>query len=598
MVYPPARPRRRILPYLLAVVLAIALIAGLRWFFSSGTENGAESEPSACSGESTKIRVASSQDKIGILREVAKEYSGRAVAGRCADVVIDEANSGTAMRALAKGWNEQSDGARPDVWSPAASAWVTLLRQQAGGVDGTVPVADGKPVPIVTAPLVFAMPKPMAEALGWPGKAIGWSELAELAADPKGWAKYDHPEWGQFKLGKTNPNFSTSGLNATIGAYFAATGTTSDLTARDVADAKTRSFVGGVEQSIVHYGDISMTFLGNLLRADDRGESMAYISAITVEENSVTDYNRGNPSGDPATLGRHAPPRTPLVAVNPKEGTLFSDHPYVPLTWMDAAKKAVADDFLTYLHSPPVQAKFQSYGYRSFDGKPGPQAVEKNGVDPGAKITALSPPTPAVLDKVLASWSELRKRANVLIVVDKSGSMEEEASGTGESRLELAKKAAVNALPQFRGDDKVGLWAFSTRQDGAKDYLELVPIDSVSKTGPELRKQLEGLTAGGGTGLYDTTLAAVERMRGAKDTGAINAVVFLTDGKNEKTGGSDLDNLLGKLNPDVRLFTIGYGEGADQGVLRQIAEATDGAAYDSSRADTIDQVFTSVISNF
>ena len=102
MVYPPARPRRRILPYLLAVVLAIALIAGLRWFFSGDTENGAENEPSACSGESTKIRVASSQDKIGILREVGQEYSGRAVAGRCADVVIDEANSGTAMRALAR----------------------------------------------------------------------------------------------------------------------------------------------------------------------------------------------------------------------------------------------------------------------------------------------------------------------------------------------------------------------------------------------------------------------------------------------------------------------------------------------------------------
>ncbi|WP_433373880.1 substrate-binding domain-containing protein [Streptosporangium sp. CA-115845] len=597
MVYSPARPRRRVLPYLLAVVLAIALIAGLRWYFSGGPEDEPNG-PSACSGESTQIRVASSQDKIWILREVAKDYSGRTVAGRCADVVIDEANSGTAMRALAKGWDEKTDGSRPDVWSPAASAWVTLLRQQASNTDGTVPVADGRPSPIVTAPLVFAMPKPMAQALGWPGRAIGWSELAELAAAPRGWAKYGHPEWGRFKLGKTNPNFSTSGLNATIGAYFAATGTTSDLTARDVADPKTRRFVQGVEQSIVHYGDISMTFLGNLLRADDRGESMAYISAITIEENSVTDYNRGNPSGNPATLGRHAPPRTPLVAVNPKEGTLYSDHPYVPLTWMDAAKKAVADDFLSYLHSPEAQARFQAYGYRSFEGKPGPQATEQNGVIPDAKITTLSPPTPVVLDKVLQSWSELRKRANVLIVVDKSGSMEEEASGTGETRLELAKKAAINALPQFRGDDKVGLWAFSTAQDGEKDYLELVPIDRVSRIGGALRDQLNRLSAGGGTGLYDTTLAAVERMRGAKDEGAINAVVFLTDGKNEKNGGSDLDNLLGRLNPEVRLFTIGYGEGADQGVLKRIAEATDGAAYDSSRADTIDQVFTSVISNF
>ncbi|GAA4232950.1 Ca-activated chloride channel family protein [Streptosporangium album] len=595
MSYSPARPRRRILPYILAVILAIALIAGLRWFFGRSGDDGGT--PSACSGDSVTLRVASSQDKIGILREVAKDYSGRTVSGRCAEVVVDEANSGTAMRALAKGWKD-TDGKRPDVWSPAASAWVTLLRQQAGGADGTVPVADGRPVPIVTAPLVFAMPKPMAEALGWPGKAIGWAELAELASDPKGWAKYGHPEWGQFKLGKTNPNFSTSGLNATIGAYFAATGTTSDLTSGDVANDRTRKFVQGVEQSIVHYGDISMTFLGNLLRADDRGEAMAYISAITVEENSVTDYNRGNPSGDPATLGEHGPPRTPLVAVNPKEGTLFSDHPYVPLTWMDPAHKAVSDDFLTYLHSGPVQAKFQAYGYRTFDGKAGPQAVEKNGVLPDAKITTLSPPTPAVLDKVLQSWSELRKRANVLIVVDKSGSMEEEATGTGETRLELAKKAAINALPQFRADDKVGLWAFSTRQDGDLDYRELVPIDTVARSGDALRDQLNGLTVGGGTGLYDTTLAAVERMRGARDSGAINAVVFLTDGKNEKTGGSDLDNLLRKLNPDVRLFTIGYGEGADQNVLKKIAEATDGAAYDSSRPDTIDQVFTSVISNF
>ena len=186
----------------------------------------------------------------------------------------------------------------------------------------------------------------------------------------------------------------------------------------------------------------------------------------------------------------------------------------------------------------------------------------------------------------------------MLIVVDKSGSMEEEASGTGETRLELAKKAAVNALPQFRGDDKVGLWAFSTSRT-AQGLSGAGPDRLRVEDRPQaFRDQLEGLTAGGGTGLYDTTLAAVERMRGAKDAGAINAVVFLTDGKNEKTGGSDLDNLLGKLNPDVRLFTIGYGEGADQGVLRQIAEATDGAAYDSSRADTIDQVFTSVISNF
>ncbi|MCG5216206.1 substrate-binding and VWA domain-containing protein [Streptosporangium sp. KLBMP 9127] len=582
---------------MLAAIIAAGLVYGLYLF--TRPEPG---PVSACSGQGVQIMMASSQDKVGLLREAAAKYNGRAVGGKCAEVTVTSMNSGTVMRTLSRGWNEQTDGPRPDVWAPAASAWVTLLRLQSATADGTLPVAEGDPVPIMTSALTIAMPRPMAEALGWPDKAIGWADLAELAADPKGWARFGHPEWGVFKLGKTNPNFSTSGLNATIGAYFAATGTTSDLTTRDIDKPEVRSFVKNVEQSIVHYGDISLTFLANLQRADEKGAAMKYISAVTVEENSVTDYNRGNPSGDPATLGKHAPPSTPLAAIYPKEGTLQSDHPFVPLTWMDPAKKAVADDFLRYLHSPPVQAGFQAYGYRDHQGKAGPLAKLEYGVPPEVKVTTLHPPAPAVLEKVLQSWSELRKKANVLLVIDKSGSMEEDVAGTGETRLELAKKAAINALPQFRATDEVGLWAFSTEQNGDLDHRELVPVGPVSSVGPALRQQISDLVPDGGTGLYNTALAAFETMKAARDPDAINAVVFLTDGKNERPGGIDLDNLLGKLRTtgeaSVRLFTIGYGDDADQGTLKQIAEATEGANYDSSRPDAIDQVFTSVISNF
>ena len=63
-------------------------------------------------------------------------------------------------------------------------------------------------------PLVIAMPKPMADALGYPETPIGWADIARLATSDEGWAAYGHPEWGAFKLGKTNPNFSTSGLSA------------------------------------------------------------------------------------------------------------------------------------------------------------------------------------------------------------------------------------------------------------------------------------------------------------------------------------------------------------------------------------------------
>ena len=48
----------------------------------------------------------------------------------------------------------------------------------------------------------------------------------------------------------------------------------------------------------------------------------------------------------------------------------------------------------------------------------------------------------------------------------------------------------------------------------------------------------------------------------------------------------------------VRLFTIGYGADADLGVLRQMAEATNGASYDASDPKSITKVFTAVVSNF
>jgi Ca-activated chloride channel family protein len=52
----------------------------------------------------------------------------------------------------------------------------------------------------------------MAEALGWPDEPISWDTLVALSADPEGWGRYGHPEWGAFKFGHTHPDHSNSGL--------------------------------------------------------------------------------------------------------------------------------------------------------------------------------------------------------------------------------------------------------------------------------------------------------------------------------------------------------------------------------------------------
>ncbi|MEU6407140.1 substrate-binding and VWA domain-containing protein [Microbispora sp. NPDC046933] len=609
-VYPPPQQKRRrsVAPFVIAVIFAGALIVGLRLLFGgasggggkAGDDEDGNASRRACGDDGITLTIAASSEKAELLRTMANGYNGHKVDGQCVDVIVNSKASGGAMQALARGWDERQDGPKPDVWTPASTGWVTLLRQRVEGGDQASPVSADPPT-IATSPLVIAMPKPMAQALGWPSKKIGWSDILDLANDPKGWAKYDHPEWGKFRLGKTNPNFSTSGLNATIGAYFAATGLSGDLTERDVAAAKTRDFVRGVERSIVHYGDTTLTFLSNLQHADDSGTAMSYISAVTVEEKSVWDYNQGNPTGDPKTLGDHAKPKVPLVAIYPKEGTLFSDHPYAVLSWADAAKKAAAADFLKYLREPDRQREFEKYAFRSFDSKPGDLITTANGLDPKQPATTLSTPTPQVLDRILKSWAELRKPANVLMVMDVSGSMGADVPGTGKTKLDLAKQAAINALPQFGPNDRVGLWMFSLKQDGDKDYRELVPLGRDNQS--RLKSRINGLIPNGGTGLYDTALASYRHVLRHQNGDAINAVVFLTDGKNEDNNSISLDNLLPDLRKEagqetVRMFTIAYGGDADLNVLRRISQTTDAAAYDSRKPGSIDEVFTAVISNF
>ncbi len=609
-----ARSQNNTVSLIVAVVVGIVLIVVVRGLVVGGGDDDRDGDairPDTRTG-CTDVVVAASSEKAALLKTMAAQYNNadRSVDGKCVHAEVFSKASGGGAEALARGWDPELDGGPyPDVWSPASSSWAVIVRQRTAAQDKPDIIPGEKPsdLPsIAKTPLVLAMPKPMAEALGWPKKPLGFGDLLTLAREPSGWGKYGHPEWGQFRLGKTNPNFSTSGLNATIGSYFAATGVSSDLTAANVNDPKTQAYVKGVEQSVVHYGDTTLTFLSNLQAADDRGRGLSYISAATIEEKSVWDYNEGNPTGDPTTLGKHPKPRVPLVAVYPKEGTLLSDNPYIVLNaeWVTEEKKKAAADFLGYLQQERQQRVFQDNAFRDFQGRAGSKISEQNGMLPNEPKTILSPPAPAVLDLVQKSWESLRKRARVLQVIDVSGSMGESVGSQGQTKLELAKSAAIRALSQYAPDDEVGLWVFSSNVGGRPaPYIELVPIAPVRDNLRALRDRIGGLAPDGGTALYATTRASVQHVRKSFDPQRINAVVFLTDGKNEYPPDTNLDGLLKDLQAEdestaVRVFTIGYGDDADLPTLRKIAEASRGAAYDASDPASIDKVFTNVISNF
>ncbi len=596
----------------LFVGLAVAaLLAGAcNVDVDEGSDLGGGAEvPDGCAA----VDMAVSPEKFDLLTALAEDFNN-SDAGRkaepCAFVRVNKTSSGVGATLLTDSWPDpERDGPKPVIWSPAASSWGAVLNQRLQA-KGSKPIAPADAKPFMVTPLVIAMPKPMAEALGYPETPVGFSDLLELAKNPEGWASKGHPEWGAFKLGKTNPNFSTSGLSATIAQYYAATGKQSGLTLEDLNRPEVDAFMRGVESSVVHYGDITPTFLNGLYRNDRAGLGLTYISAVAVEEKSILDYNAGNPDGtlDPGEQPRK--PRVPLVAVYPKDGTLFSDNPFFVLDapWVDADQKKAARAFETFVQLPANQRKVLEFGFRP--GNPsvavGAPIIAANGVDPAEPKTTLGVPAPDVLNKLLEKWGEQRKAAKVLLVIDVSGSMGEEVGG-GETKLDLAKRASIEALDEFKPEDQVGLRIFSTNISPKEptDFLDVVPIAEIAGNREAIARKISSLVPTEGTPLYSTSSASFEFMKSQYDPARINAVVLLTDGRNEDDF-NDLNATIAKLrsgsegqsSSPIRLFTIAYGQDADKAVLKRLSEATNAASYDASDPQTINKVFTAVVSNF
>jgi Ca-activated chloride channel homolog len=593
-----------VLPVLVLVFVVSRLISG--------------SAAASCTGEATALVVAGSLDKSAALTTFAADFSRRGSDpdGRCVKVTVLPKASGAGQKALAAGWKD-ADGPKPDVWSPSSSVWLSLLEDRLA--QGQRSSLVGNPATVqsmASSPEVIAMPRPMAEALGWPGKSIGWRDLLTLSQNKSGWAKYGHPEWGRFILGKTNPNVSQVGLDSTIATYYAGAGVggrvkASGLTLDDVKSARTRTFVAGVEQSILRYGDTSVSYLTDWQRADQQGQALTYLSALMSQESLVQSYNEGNPTADPAAAGRLPKPKVPLVAVYPAEGTFYVDHPFAVLDapWVDEKKRAAAQAFLTYLRSPKVQEQWMANNFRSYDHRAGPKAVEAVGILPDKPTTILSHPEPKVVDAVLSSWGELRKTANVLSLIDVSGSMAQTLPGSGTTKLAAAQDAAAGSLDLFTDRDEVGLWSFAGGVRGRPDYRELVPIGPMGERvgggsrRRELAQALGSLRPSGDTGLYNTIGAAYQRVLAKGGDDRIDAVVVLTDGKNDAQGGLDLTALLklvtqGSGGRTARIITIAYGPDADQQTLAKIATASKGASYVAPTPADLPKVYASALSNF
>lgn len=211
------------------------------------------------------------------------------------------------------------------------------------------------------------------------------------------------------------------------------------------------------------------------------------------------------------------------------------------------------------------------------------------------------------VDSTMKSWGILTVPSSVLAVIDASSSMDT-VEGTS-TRIGLAVGAAVTALDAFPDHARIGLWVFSINQGpGGQDWREMAalrrldaPTGDGGKQADLLRAQAEvlpGLT-GGGTGTYDTVLAAYKATTREYNPAYYNSLVLMTDGANDDPGSISLTQLLQELealhDPDrpVRIIPVGISADADMESLDKIADATGGQAYEARDPQDILKVLAS-----
>jgi Ca-activated chloride channel homolog len=562
----------------LAILVFAALAVGLIAFAGGGEDGDRDAGSASSEGDAPakapagalRIPFPYSLEKDALLKPLIARFnaSKTEVGGKVVFIEGRKESSGITEQAVAKGRD------KPVAWSPASSLWGRLLNFEADR-----PLVPDVNPSIVRTPLVIAMWEPMAQALGYPDKPLGFEDILRLARSKAGWDDYGQPQFGAFKLVHTNPDYSTSGLSAVVAEYYAATGKKEGLRPEDVT-GKARETVRAIERSIVHYGDTT-DFISAQLKKNGPG----YASAVAMEETTLLQFN----------AKRGSLPK--LVAIYPKEGTFFSDSPFIVLNadWVTPELREGALAFQRFLAkeiTPEVAARG---GFRPADleTKAVAPITAENGADPEQPARELELPESRVLALLKRTWREDRKPANVLLVLDTSGSMND------ESRLENAKQGLDVFLSQVAPQDRVGLTTFSDQ------ITPLVPVGPFRRNEANLKETVARLIAEGGTAFYDATAEAygtVRDLAGRDDR--INAVVLLTDG-NDTDSTRTLNTVVQELegqddsSTQVRVFTIAYSVGAAgaRKALEEIAEASGGQSYPGD-PENIEAVYGRISSFF
>lgn len=274
-------------------------------------------------------------------------------------------------------------------------------------------------------------------------------------------------------------------------------------------------------------------------------------AAFPASELSVFAYNRANPDHQ-------------LTEVAPGAGTPALEYSVVDLAG-GSADSVTVHAFSTWLSSPAAGPTLLGMGLRpSTTSTSAPSGALED-------IAMLQSPSSGAVQAAADRWQSATLDFSMIVAVDVSDSMAATSGGT--SRIGYLRQSGISALSTFPATTKLGLWVFaSDKGPNHAPWLEVSPLAPLTDMSHKLDlvSQVQQLErhAGGRTGLYDTIWAGYQRLQETYDPKRVNALVVITDGGNDVSGGLSLKQLLTNIeqsDPDkpVAVTTIGLGPDVD-----------------------------------
>ena len=455
-------------------------------------------------------------------------------------VQVTSVDAGQAVTQLAS-------GSGPTLWIPDDKVWTNVLADQgnANYQNNCVSVAE--------SPLVIGMWREVAESLGWPGLPLGWLDIGSLAADPSAWNYYSGGELGDaFRLGHTHPGLSATGADTLLAVVHAAQAKTEAVTSSDIQQPIVQASVGAFEGGVTWFSSDTAS-LGNTMSA--RG--ISYLSAAIMYESTVVQVGNGN-----------------IVPVYPLEGTFMATHPACVNDSANADLQAGAEAFRDYLVGVDGQDTAVSAGLRPVNDTItiGAPLDAANNIDLNQPATVFSAPSVETVYAVQELWQTARKDVNLVMLLDTSGSMR-------GSKMSGMLDAAITFVEQMGDDDYISIIAFSTEPQ------LIVRHEPLGKSREKVINAIKSLQARGDTTLFDAIGDGSGLIAETSSVDTTNAMVVLTDGQDTRSyrfnSGSAAQ---AALSSNATVFTIAYGNDADENTLSSLATQANGNFYQGDEA--------------